>query len=418
MQIKRIWFVSHYSMPPEYEMRIKTQMYAHYLGQLGVDCTIFAASTIHNTDINLIKGKERYIERQYDDLKFVHIRCSNYSKTGVKRILNMKQFEFRFNRIAERFMPPDVIVADAYCLNYRGIYKYCKRHGIPFIVDVRDLWPQSIVEYLHYTEKNLVIRIMYNMEKNMYINADAIIFSIDGGYDYIKDRKLEKKVPREKVYFINNGVDLDEFRSNSQKYIVDDRDLADPYLFKVVYVGSIRKVNNLGLLLDAAKEVKNRKIRFLIWGAGDELEQLQARAIREKIDNVVFKGYIDKRYVAYITQQADLNLVHNNPSEVFKYGISFNKLFDYMASGKPTLSTFPCKYNPAVYEGTGVDVQSPTPQEIAKTIDRLSEEDLSVYRKNAEIAAEKYNYKTLSMRLYEIITNIKQQQFSSNSTLV
>ena len=102
MQIKRIWFVSHYSMPPEYEMRIKTQMYAHYLGQLGIDCTIFAASTIHNTDINLIEGKEQYIERNYADLKFVHIRCSSYTKSYIKRILNMEQFAFKFDRLAER----------------------------------------------------------------------------------------------------------------------------------------------------------------------------------------------------------------------------------------------------------------------------------------------------------------------------
>lgn len=53
--MKRVWFVSHYSMPPKYEMRIKTQMYAHYLQKKGFECTIFSASTIHNTSINLIE---------------------------------------------------------------------------------------------------------------------------------------------------------------------------------------------------------------------------------------------------------------------------------------------------------------------------------------------------------------------------
>lgn len=52
-----VWFVSHYSMPPQYEMRIKTQMYAHYLGLKGISCTIFSASTIHNTQIDLIDDK-------------------------------------------------------------------------------------------------------------------------------------------------------------------------------------------------------------------------------------------------------------------------------------------------------------------------------------------------------------------------
>ena len=336
MQIKRIWFVSHYSMPPEYEQRIKTQMYAHFLGKERIDCTIFAASTIHNTDINLIQDKEPYIARTYDDLKFVHIRCSGYTKTDLKRIINMEQFAYRFNRIAEKFTPPDVIVADTYCVSYKPIRKYCKRHQIPFVVDVRDLWPESIIEYLHFSRSNPVIQMMYNMERNMYIHADRIIFSFDGGYDYIRDRGLEKQVPENKVFFINNGVDLDEFRKNSEAYRIEDKDLDNPELFKVVYVGSIRTVNNLGLLLDAAKEVKNRKIRFLIWGAGDEMAGLQSRVKNEKIDNVIFKGRVEKKYVAYITQKADLNLIHNNPSEIFKYGISFNKLFDYLASGQPT----------------------------------------------------------------------------------
>ena len=406
MQVSRIWFVSHYSMPPEYEMRIKTQMFAHYLGELGIDCTIFSASTIHNSNINLINGNDLYVEKQYDDLKFVHIKCSNYTKTNIKRIINMEQFAFRFKKIAEKYSPPDVIIADTYCITYKPIYNYCKKHRIPFVVDVRDLWPQSIVEYLHFSEKNPIIRAMYNMERNMYIAADRIIFSFDGGYDYIVDHKLDRLVPRDKVFFINNGVNLDEFMLNSEKHQIVDRDLDNSNLFKVVYVGSIRKVNNLGLLLDAAKKVKKKKVIFLIWGNGDELEILKRRVVNEKINNVIFKGFVEKKYVAYITQKADLNLIHNNPSSIFKYGISFNKLFDYLASGKPSLTTFPCKYNPAVYEGAGVDVASATPHEIAKTIDQLSEMDLKGYKLRATEAAKKYDYKSLSMKLLDIITNL------------
>lgn len=406
MQIKRVWFVSHYSMPPEYEQRIKTQMYARYLRKMGIDCTIFAASTIHNTGINLIEGKELYIERTYDDLKFVHIRCSGYTKTDLKRIINMEQFAYRFKRIAEKFEAPDVIVADTYCVSYKPIYRYCKKHRIPFVVDVRDLWPQSIIEYLHFSENNPVIRIMYTMERNMYRHADRIVFSIDGGYDYIRDRGMDKLIPKEKVFFINNGVDLEEFSENSRKYTVADEDLDNPDLFKVVYVGSIRQVNNLGLLLDAAKEVKNPKVRFLIWGSGDELEALKDRVISENIHNVVFKGQVEKKYIASITQRADLNLIHNNPSEIFRYGISFNKIFDYLASGKPTLTTFSCRYNPAVYEGAGVEVNDPSPVEIAKTIDRLSESDLTEYQEKAKEAAQKYDYKALTGRLYDILTGI------------
>ena len=80
---------------------------------------------------------------------------------------------------------------------------------------------------------------------------------------------------------------------------------------------------------------------FLIWGDGDEREVLEQRVVDEHINNVVFKGRVEKKYIPYITSQADLNIAHNTPTELFRFGISFNKIFDYMAAGKPTLSTFP-----------------------------------------------------------------------------
>ena len=69
------------------------------------------------------------------------------------------------------------------------------------------------------------------------------------------------------------------------------------------------------------------------YGDGDEREALQQRVAEENISNVVFKGRVEKKYVRYITSCADLNIAHNTPSSLFRFGISFNKLFDYLAAG-------------------------------------------------------------------------------------
>ena len=103
------------------------------------------------------------------------------------------------------------------------------------------------------------------------------MFTAEGAYDYIKGQHWENEVPRSKVYYINNGVDLELFDYNKENFRVEDTDLDDPGIFKVVYTGSIRQVNNLGLLLDAAKEVKDERVRFLIWGDGDEKAALEQR---------------------------------------------------------------------------------------------------------------------------------------------
>lgn len=119
------------------------------------------------------------------------------------------------------------------------------------------------------------------LEKWIYKKADAVVFTMEGAYDYIIEQGWDKEIPRSKVHYINNGVDLEQFDYNKEHFRVEDADLDEPDTFKIVYTGSIRKVNNLGLLLDAAKCVKNPCVKFLIWGDGDERAALEQR-VREE----------------------------------------------------------------------------------------------------------------------------------------
>ena len=128
-----------------------------------------------------------------------------------------------------------------------------KHFGVPCVCEVRDLWPESIVAYsTRFTRDHPLIRLLYRGEKWIYQRADALIFTMEGGYDYITERGWERAIPRSKVHCINNGVDLEQFREHRARFRVEDVDLQDPALFKVVYIGSIRRVNQLGALLDAA----------------------------------------------------------------------------------------------------------------------------------------------------------------------
>ena len=207
MDKKTVWLVSHYAMPPHLEVRIKTLMYAKILQERGYKVILITASTIHNTDINLIEDKSLYIEKEYEGLKFIHIRCSNYKGSGLKRIVNLYQFQSRFNKVMKHFELPDIIVADVNCINYRGILKFAKKNKVPFVSEIRDLWPLSIVEYKNISEKNPIIKYLYLQEKRMYKLSDALIFSMEGGRQYIIDKKWQNKVNLDKIFNINNGID-------------------------------------------------------------------------------------------------------------------------------------------------------------------------------------------------------------------
>ena len=89
---KTVWFVSRYSMPPEYERRVKTLKYAKYLSEKGYGAKIFTASTLHDYNDNLIKDNTKYLEKNYDGLDFVHIKCVTYKNNYLLRIINLFQF--------------------------------------------------------------------------------------------------------------------------------------------------------------------------------------------------------------------------------------------------------------------------------------------------------------------------------------
>ena len=407
----KIWFINHYAVPPQYYPLARPSLFAKNLIKMGHDVTIIAASTVHNSaSKNLIETKERVREENFDGIPYVLINCTPYQGNGLKRVANILEFAYKLPKVLNRLPKPDAIIATSFdpisC--YAGV-KYAKRCGIKCIAEIADLWPETLVAYGGLSRKNPIVKYLKNVEKRIYTQADRIVFTMQGAYDYIIEQGWEEVVQRSKVRFINNGIDLEQFDYNREHFHIEDEDLKSTDIFKVVYTGSIRKVNNVGKLLDVAKLINNQRIRFLIWGDGEELSQLEERIAEENITNVLIKGRVDKKYIPYITSLADLNIIHNNPSALFRFGISFNKMFDYLAAGRPTLTDFPCQYNPAIEGGAGIMVEDDSAVYIAKKIDFLSyldKDQMLIYGTSARRTAEKYDFGILTRSLLNVIEEI------------
>ena len=187
---------------------------------------------------------------------------------------------------------------------------------------------------------------------------------------------------------------------------MEDPDLDDPDVIKVVYTGSIRLINNIGLLVDMAKELRNPKIKLLVWGAGNELEALRERVQAEGISNVVFKGFVEKKYIPSIVSRADINLVHWTMSPLLKYGISYNKLFEYLAGGRPVYSTVRTPYSIIEPAGCGFATNGFSPKELAEGLDRLAAlpaEELLRMGQNARRTSQEYDFKNLTRKLLAVM---------------
>lgn len=415
---KNIWLWNHYATNMYFDEGGRHYWFAKYLIKDGYDATVFCANTKHNSDEVIDTKGKKYIKKETNGIPFVFVKTSPYKGNGFSRVRNMLRFAINLflisRKYAKEYGKPDVILTSSVhpLTLVAGIFA-ARRLKVPCICEVRDLWPETLVAYGAFKKNSLVAKSLYAGEKWIYKKADKLIFTMEGGKDYIIDKGWDKNsggsIDLNKVFHINNGVDLEAFDYNKEHYQIDDEDLKDDSTFKVIYVGSIRLVNNINLLLDVAKILKEHgenQIKFLVWGDGNELPNLKQRVLDENIDNVVFKGRVDKKYVPYITSQSQLNIALGKSLPLYKYGGSLNKMFEYLASGKPSLFTFKLGYS--IYEKfeAGIEIDAEGAEEIANEIlhfKRLPKNIYEEYSKNAIEASKKYDFKVLASKLENVL---------------
>ena len=398
-----IWLINHYAVPPQYYPLARQTYFAKYLMEMGHSVTIFAASTVHNSNQNLITDGAPYREETVNGVHYVYIRCRDYTGNGVSRIYNMMEFAWKLPGVCKRFPRPDAIVATSMPpVSCAAGIRIARKYGCRGIAEIADLWPESIVAYGIAGKNNPLVVLLRRLEKWIYKKSDAVVFTMEGGYDYIIEQGWEKEIPRSKVFHINNGVDLALFHRNMEQNPLQDDDLVNPDTFKVIYTGSIRRANGLELLVDCAERLKDQpNIRFLVYGAGDDVERLRAACRERNIDNLVFKGPVDKAYIPYILSKSDLNVLNYNPDStvIYRFGSSQNKLFEYLASGKPILSTVKIAYSILEKYNCGIEAEEPTADGVARGIlklYRMTPQQRMQIQENCRVAAAEYDFKRLT----------------------
>ena len=416
---KKVWIMNHYATNSYFNKGGRHYWLAENLIKRGYEPTIFCASTRHNSDDFIDTKDGKYIVDESDGIPFVFVKTSKYEGNGLSRVKNMLTFTKNLMSVAKEYAEkegqPDIIMGSSvHPLTLVASIKIAKKFNLPCISEVRDLWPESIVELQDMKRNNPAIRILYKLEKWIYKKSDRLIFTMEGGKDYIIDNKWDLDnggpVDTRKVYHINNGINLVSYKANIKDNIYSDHDLDDESIFKVVYTGSMGRANNVGLIIDAAKEINNNglNIKFLMFGDGSEKEKLQKRCIDENIDNVIFKGRVEKACIPNILSRSDLNIFTGNHVDLYRYGLSLNKMFEYFGSGKPTLSNIECGYDIIEKYKCGITVEAGSSKAISDRILKFYNMDSKEYNKyceNALNAAKDYDFAILTDKLIDIIEN-------------
>lgn len=407
---KTIWLIQQHSMPPELGHYNRQNNFGKYLKRDGYSPIAFAGSKLHNSDVQMIKDKRKYIMYTESECPFCFIKTCDYGNSRKKRIIAEIQFHWNLYRNRKKFPKPDVVLgSSSYMMSACLAIILAKKFKCKSIVEVRDLWPQTIVDYLGYSPKNPIIKFLYQVEKWMYANADELVFTMEGGKDYIIEHKLDKahggKVDLKKVHHINNGVDLEKFIEAKENNHFYDEDLADPDKVCIVYTGSVRKANHLEYILQIAKHFVDTNVYFLVWGQGDEKEQLELKVKEEGLNNVKFKGYVEKNNIPSILTQADLLFLHLQYEPVIKYGYSSNKFFDYLAAEKPIIADLDGKYELVRSNNIGIVIPNDNSEMAAQMIMAMIEagNEFREFTRNISGVARQYDFANLTKKLEELL---------------
>ncbi len=414
---KTIYLFHHYAEVPAYGTSLRHWSLMRYLMSKGYEVKVFASSFVHSVKKNMILDSDstEYIERVVDGVPFVYIKTRSYD-SKYNRILNMIEYYVRLKKNIGEFKKPDLIITTMpqplACLAGAQI---SKKYNIPFVCEILDLWPESIVTYGNFSPINPVIILLYKLEKWIYKKADQLVFSWEGAYDYILDKKWNKEIPKAKFNYINIGVDLDEFEQDVQTHTIDDCDLDDT-TFKVMYCGAIRPANDIEILVKCAKNLKENgydEIKIIIYGDGPDKKRLEDIVCDNKLTNIVFKGFINKRYIPYVLTKSDVNILNLKPASTQKYGNSSNKLFEYFAAGNPVIANIVEGKYPIISKfGCGIVVKPQSVDDYCKAIVRMyklykyDKTRFDEYRSNAKKAAEYFDMKNMNEKFENVIHNL------------
>ena len=400
----KIWMINHYAEPYGRHHNLALE-----LVRRGHRVVIFASSFDHKSrrEERLAPG-EKLRREDLDGVTFVWLRTPPYPGNTAARVWNMAVFAGRLWRggKAAGFDPPDVIIGSSpHLFAALAAQRLAASLHVPFVLEVRDLWPQSLVDLGDVSSRHPVVRGLEAIEKYLYCRAAKIISLLPGAAEHM----VGKGADQEKVVWIPNGISINlvplaERPSNGGA-------------FTVMYAGAHGLANALDALLEAAHlvgaEAWGKGVRFRFIGDGPEKQRLQEVARKRELDNLYFDDPVPRNKVYSLLREADAFVMPLKHSPVFRWGVSPNKLFDYMAASRPVIFSVNSPNNPVEEAQAGLTVPPEEPHALARAVKELlemsPEERWQMGLRGREYVEKHHSFQRLADKLETVLENVVQK---------
>lgn len=308
--------------------------------------------------------------------------------------------------LATPFLPrPDVIVSTSPqfftpCAAY--VVSRLKRR--PWVFELRDLWPDSIVA-VGAMQETALIRALRRLEYFLYRQATRIV-SVTHSF---REILAKNGIDPGKIVVVPNGADLEAYRPGVRSEVLAER-LGCKGKFVAAYVGTIGLAHGLGTLLDAAEQLRDREeIAFVLVGTGAEEQALIAEAGRRGLGNVHFAGSVSKSEVREYWRFCDVALVLLRDSPLFRHVLP-SKMFEAMSTERPIILGLKGESEELLIEAqAGIPIPPEDSRALAAAIVRLAEnraQGAAMGKAGREFVNSRFNRDVLANRMLEVLDQV------------
>lgn len=408
----KILLINHYAGSDFLGMEYRPFYFAREWMALGHDVTLIAADFSHLRARQIMVGPDLEATTE-EGVKFCWVHTNSYAGNGLGRTMNMVVFVgklFRYAAQIAREEKPDVVICSStYPLDIYPGARIARKAGARLVFEVHDLWPLTPMLLGGFSSRHPYIAMLQHAENWAYRNADVVVSLLPDAQEHMVEHGLE---PHNFVH-IPNGVPV-SWSSAVQEDLpawIDHLTAEERRRgrFLIGFAGGINLNMALDTLLDAAPELAELGVAFMIAGDGSNAVRLRQRSEAAKVNNFHMIGRIAKPTVRSFLARMDALVIpwHRNP--LYRYGVSPNKLFDYMLAGKPILQGSDASNDIVADAGCGFTVEPENPRALTEAIRRLlalsEQERRQIGENGRQYVMERHDCRVLASNFLEAVTS-------------
>jgi glycosyltransferase involved in cell wall biosynthesis len=406
-----ILLINHYAGSIHHGMEYRPFYLAREWMRMGHTVTIVAASFSHLRHKNPTVNNsitEDYIE----NVPYIWIRTPRYSNNGSRRAINIFSFVTQLSRsgknFAKRFCPDVVIGSSTYPLDMMPAHKIARLARAKLVYEVHDLWPLSPIELGGMSPNHPFIRIMQWAENYACRQTDRVVSLLPRADLHLAEHGMAP----EKYAVVPNGIDLEEWSSASaplpELHTHALCELKKKGRFLIGYAGGHAVSNALDSFILAAEPLRDLPLSLVLVGKGLEKERLCVMAKDRNLTNVLFLPEVSKAAIPALLAQMDALFLGWQNKPIYRYGISPNKLMDYMMAAKPIIHANAAGNDLVAESGCGISTPPEDAGSIAEAIRQLyrlsPQEREEMGARGRAFVMEHYTYPTLARQFLDALT--------------